>query len=202
MTQKLSPFDIEIETTIIVDAQQGKLVAHEQIFRVFSKPVFNLSYRLCGNKELAEDVLQNCFLRLFNRISSYRCQAPFGFWLRKVAINECLMVLRKKRQLPEVVSLDVAEDYTKVHQLSAQSLEAEDVSHQVVVQATLEKVLAELPDQIRIVLWLKEIEGFSHQEIAEIMGKTESFSKSLVSRAFKRLRGCFAVNEPVQVEGK
>lgn len=202
MKPKLSPFDIAIDAAVVVSAQNGEERAFEEIFNNFSKPVFNLAYRFCNDKQLSEDILQNSFIKVFNSIHTYRCESPFGFWLRKVAINESLMLLRQQKRLPKVMSIDQYQaSHSNDEELSQLMAEVQvvDSSHQVVIESTLNKALALLPQQTRIVLWLKEVEGFSHKEIAEIMGQSESFSKSTVSRAFQRLRNCFiSTNQPQQ----
>ncbi len=195
MTTNNSPFNIAIELSVITRAQKGDLAAHEAFFKLFSKPVYNLALRLCNQKELAEDVLQNTFLKIINGIGSFQCQAPFGMWLRKVAINECLMLLRKNKQLPNFVSFENSDEFNNVIEFDLQEKSNNCEIHHYQVRSTLEKTLAQLPAQTRVVLLLKEVEGYSHQEIAELMGKSESYSKSLLSRAFKRLRECFANTE-------
>ena len=82
MKPRLSPFDIAIDAAVVVSVQNGEECAFEEIFNHFSKPVFNLAYRFCNDKQLSEDILQNCFIKVFNNIHTYRCESPFGFWLR------------------------------------------------------------------------------------------------------------------------
>jgi len=144
---------------------------------------------------MAEDVLQNTFLKIINGINSFQCQAPFGMWLRKVAINESLMLLRKNKQLPNFISFENTDEFNNVIEFDLQEKSNDCEIHHYHVRSTLEKTLAQLPAQTRVVLLLKEVEGYSHQEIAELMGKSESYSKSLLSRAFKRLRECFAISD-------
>lgn len=192
MKENNSLFSQTIEPSLITRAQQGDLTAHEAIFKCYSKATYILALRLCNQKEMAEDVLQNTFIKVIDGIDSFQCQAPFGMWLRKIAVNESLMILRKNRQLPQLVSYEHSDTLNNVIELDLQTKQQHCAIHQYQVQSTLEKTLAQLPAQTRLVLWLKEIEGYSHQEIAELMGKSESFSKSLLSRAFGRLRTCFS----------
>lgn len=195
-----SPFNLAIELSVITRAQGGDLTAHEEFFKIFAKPIYNLALRLCNQKELAEDALQNTFLKVINGIGSFQCQAPFGMWLRKVAINECLMLLRKNKQLPNFISFENTDEFNNVIEFDLKEKSNDCEIHHYQVRSTLEKTLAQLPTQTRIVLLLKEVEGYSHQEIAELMGKSESYSKSLLSRAFKRLRECFAMSDMNTIE--
>ncbi|WP_284245100.1 RNA polymerase sigma factor [Thalassotalea insulae] len=185
---------------MITRAQRGDLSAHEKLFIQFSTPVFNLALRLCNQKELAEDVLQNTFVNVIKGIDGFQCQAPFGMWLRKIAVNESLMMLRKNKKLPDFIAFDSMEDFDNVIELGTQGATQSCGIHQYQVQSTLEKTLAELPDASRIVIWLKEVEGYSHQEIAELLGKSESYSKSILSRAFKSLSRCFGVTDEAEKE--
>jgi RNA polymerase sigma factor (sigma-70 family) len=190
--KKTTPsFTLAIAPAVITRAQQGDLAAHEMFFKHFSKPVYNLALRLCNQKELAEDVLQNTFLNVFDNVDTFQSQAPLGLWLRKIAVNESLMMLRKNRQLANFVSFEDHETFDNALELAANVSQENGDIHQFQVQSSLEAILVQLPSQTRLVLWLKEVEGYSHQEIAELTGKTESFSKSLLSRTFKRLRSCF-----------
>ena len=191
MISNCSPFNLSVEPSVIARAQQGDLAAHGIFFGQFSKPVFNLALRLCNRRDLAEDALQNTFLKVISGIEGFQCQAPFGMWLRKIAINESLMILRKNKSLPDFVPLDSMNDSGNVIELNALTDHKQCGIHQYQVQSTLGKVLSQLPESARIVVWLKEVEGYSHQEIAHLMGKTESYSKSILSRAFKSLRQSF-----------
>lgn len=192
MKDNASPFNLAIEPSVISRAQSGDLSAHEVFFNHFSKPVFNLAFRLTNQREMAEDVLQNTFLKVLNGIESFQCQAPFGMWLRKIALNESLMLLRKNKRLSDFVHLGSSDEFDNVIELGSHEKPQRCEIHQYQVESTLEKTLAELPNATRVVIWLKEVEGYSHQEIADMMGKTESYSKSLLSRAFKNLRSCFS----------
>ncbi|MBV1911449.1 MAG: RNA polymerase sigma factor [Kangiellaceae bacterium] len=192
MKDKESPFNMAIEPSVISRAKNGDLSAHEVLFNSFSVAVFNLAYRLTSQREMAEDVLQNTFIKVLDGVESFQSQAPFGMWLRKIAINESLMLLRKNKRLDDHHHLNSGDEiYNIAEFINLENLDRAGI-HQYQVESTLEKTLAKLPSATRIVIWLKEVEGYSHQEISVMMGKTESYSKSLLSRAFKTLRECFS----------
>ncbi len=200
MKDRISPFSLAIEPSVISRAHCGDLSAHEVFFNHFSKPVYNLAFRLTNQREMAEDILQNTFIKVLNGIGSFQCQAPFGMWLRKIAINESLMLLRKNKRLSYFVHLAGGDDFDNVIELSSHENPQRCEIHQYQVESTLKKTLADLPDATRVVIWLKEVEGYSHQEIADMVGKTESYSKSLLSRAFKNLRSCFSTKLSSDIE--
>jgi len=173
MKEKTSHFNLAVEPSVISRAQNGDLSAHEVFFNHFSNPVFNLAYRLTNQREMGEDVLQNTFIKVLIGIENFKCQAPFGMWLRKIAVNESLMLLRKNKHLRDHERLANDETYDISKLVTHKNPERGGV-YQDQVESTLEKILAELPDATRIVIWLKEVEGYSHQEISVMMGKTES----------------------------
>lgn len=195
MNSKKSKFDLNVDVSLIHEAQQGNLTAHESLFKLFSRPTFNLALRFCNQREIAEDILQDTFVKVLKNIRTFKCEAPFGMWLRQIAVNEALMHLRHKRLLPDLLNEDISDTLSNVIDFGYLHGEHDQEANNVQVHATLERVLAQLPAQTRVALWLKEVEGYSHKEIAQLMGKSESFSKSLVARAFKRLKLCYSDNE-------
>lgn len=149
--------------------------AHAELFNRFAAPVFTLACRLVKRRDVAEEVLQETFLDVMRRIASYRGEAPFGFWLRRIAVNRCLMVLRSYWEQHAEVLDDELPDL------------AGDLNR-ALLNADLESLLERLPAVSRTVLWLHDVEGYTHQEIAALLGKSTSFSKSQLARSHVRLR--------------
>jgi len=170
-----SPFDLEVPQSLIARAQTGELAAFEQLYRCFERPVYTLALRMLGDAEAARDVLHDAMLKAFQRIAQYRGDAPFWAWLRQIALNETLMRLRSRRDDAAEVALDALRDEAPAPWVIADA-------------AGLERALATLPATTRSVLWLYHVEGYSHPEIAERMGKSVSFSKSQLARGTARLR--------------
>jgi RNA polymerase sigma-70 factor (ECF subfamily) len=186
-TNQTSAFAIDVPATLLARAQAGDRAAFEQLYRWFERPVFTLALRLCGDREEASDVLQDTMLKLFDRIGDYRALggAPFWGWLRQVAVNEALMRLRRGERLAQALPGDdlLPDD------LSPPPAAAADA-------AALQRALAALPAATRSVLWLYHAEGYTHEEIAALMQRTPSFSKSQLARGTRRLR---ALLEPAQL---
>jgi len=113
---------------------------------------------------------------VLSKIASFRGESGFGFWVRRIAVNKCLMHLRSSWVARR--SADEPPEQA-AHDQSVERLES---------QAVLEAALAALSPVARAVVWLHDVEGYSHREIAESMGKTTSFSKSQLARAHERLR--------------
>ncbi len=182
-TAVTSPFsDFEVPPSLIARARAGELRAFEQIYRRFERPMYTLALRMLGDAEAARDVLHDAMLKAFQRIGQYRNEAPFWAWLRQIALNEALMRLRTRRDVDAEFDIDAIGDDTAAPWTQADG-------------ATLDRALSDLPATTRSVIWLYHVEGYSHPEIAEMMGKTTSFSKSQLARGTARLR---ALLDPVQ----
>ena len=172
-----SGFAIHVPDRLLRRARTGERAALEQICRWFERPVFTLALRLTGDRDQAADVMQETLLKAIAKLDEFRGEAPFWGWLRQIAVNEALMQLRRRRRLEE--SLDDGD------------FEPEDLSPPpaaAVDAVVLWRALAALPAATRTVLWLYHAEGHTHEEIAALMQRTPSFSKSQLARGGRRLR--------------
>ncbi len=187
-----SSFAIDVPAGLLADARAGRAAAFEQLYRWFERPVFTLALRLCGDREEAQEVLQDTMLKLFRQLHAYRGDggSPFWGWLRQIAVNEALMRLRRGRhQVMESTEESgewehAGEDFAPPPPAAADA-------------ALLQRALLELPPLTRSVLWLYHAEGYTHDEIAALMQRTPSFSKSQLARGIRRLRTMLHIEEPV-----
>lgn len=182
MKKNKSQFSLAIRKQLIKKAQKGDMLSHEFIYRSFSDAVYHLALSITNNVQVAEDILQNTFINVLNKVHNYRFKAPFGMWLRKITVNQTLMYIRANSP-KEKIHKTVTDNIIELKN-AGNSIEIEQSN----VQLDLKYLLSQLPLQTRTVLWLKEVEGYTHSEIAKIMGKTESYSKSLVARTYETLR--------------
>jgi RNA polymerase sigma factor (sigma-70 family) len=180
-----SLFEFEVPQTLIARARAGELGAFEQIYRRFERPVYTLALRMLGEPESARDTLHDAMLKAFQRLDQYRSEAPFWAWLRQIALNETLMRLRKRRDVESDTDMDLIGDDAPAPWILADAI-------------NLERALGTLSDTARSVVWLYHVEGYSHPEIAAMMGKTISFSKSQLARGTSRLRAMLDPDEPDQ----
>ncbi len=171
--------DIQIDPAVIKRAACGERKAHEILYRAYATPVYSLCLRFTRVPAHAEDLLQETFMEVIRSIGQFRGDAPLGGWIRQVAVSKALMFLRSSWQRH---GRSLEEDWEQVLPAGPAVADANDDA------IDLEAALAELPDAARAVVWLHDVEGFTHREIAALMGKTESFSKSQLSRAYRRLR--------------
>jgi RNA polymerase sigma-70 factor (ECF subfamily) len=180
--------DIQIDAAIVRRAARGDAKAHEIIYRAFSSPVYSVGLRFTRVPAHAEDLLQETFIEVMRSIGKFRGEAPLGSWIRRIAVSKALMFLRSAWHSRGQSLDDDWDDMTpgrvETHGVSGRPDEALD----------LDAALANLPAVSRAVVWLHDVEGFTHKEIAGLMGKTESFSKSQLSRAYQRLRPMLAAS--------
>jgi RNA polymerase sigma factor (sigma-70 family) len=170
-----SPFEIELDDLTLARARRGDLDACESIFRKFNQPAYSVAYRVCQCRELAQEITQEAFITVFRKLGQFRGDAPFWGWLRRVVVNHAISSLRKA---PKADPVELQDYHGK----------AESASDQVGLAMDLEAALAVLGTQDRTIVWLHDVEGYNHREIADLFGKTESFSKTRLSRARSRLR--------------
>jgi RNA polymerase sigma-70 factor (ECF subfamily) len=170
-----TPFDIELDEITLAQARRGQMPACERIFRAFQQPAYSVAFRICQCRETAEEITQEAFITAFRKIRQFRGDAPFWGWLRRVVVNHAITTIRRN---------------SKVNAIEFQDYLASDAGEQdsVGLAMDLQAALAALDVRDRAVVWLHDVEGYGHQEIAELFGKTESFSKTRLSRARARLR--------------
>ena len=165
-----------VEPAIVADAQRGDSSAQAHLYEALAPMVYTLARRMLTSPSLAEDVLQETFVEVLRKLHTFRGEAGVGFWVRRIAVNKCLMYLRSSWHSRRV-------DTDAIESLCP-PVQAPVAEHQI----ALENALAELPETSRAVVWLHDVEGYTHKEIGTMMGRTTSFSKSQLARAHQRLR--------------
>ncbi len=139
--------------------------------------MFNVSMRIANDYADAEDILQDSFLSAFQNLQAFKGDSTFGAWLKRIVVNNSISLIQKKRlNLTPLEGYDVAD--------IPEGPDEEELSFQV---ENVRRSIQQLPDGYRVVVSLYLLEGYDHQEIAEILGITESTSKSQYSRARKKL---------------
>jgi RNA polymerase sigma-70 factor (ECF subfamily) len=181
--------DIEVDPGIVRRAARGDARAHEIIYRAFATPVYSICLRFTKVPAHAEDLVQETFIEIMRSIGQFRGDAALGSWIRRIAVTKALMFLRSAWTKRGQALADDWDDTTAGEPASY------GISSHPDDALDLDAALASLPDVSRAVVWLHDVEGFTHKEIAGLMGKTESFSKSQLSRAYQRLRPMLEINE-------
>lgn len=169
---------LSVPDDVLARARVGERTAQEQLYRELSKPVYNLIRRLVVRPAIAEELLQDVFIEILNKVSQYNASGSFIGWVRSIAVNKALMYLRSPwhRSLEWLGSDGVA----LLH------LEAVGMSEEM--DRDLQRAISKLPAASRAVVWLHDVEEMTHAEIARLFGRTVSFSKSQLARAHEQLR--------------
>ncbi|MEG6521951.1 sigma-70 family RNA polymerase sigma factor [Desulfotomaculum sp. 1211_IL3151] len=152
---------------LIDQAIQGNAASYETIVKLTQSGIYNLAFRILNNREEAQDATQEAFIKLYQALPSYRGEARFTSWFYRIAINVCLDRYRRNKRIRE----NTVPEYTE--HLSPLSTNGQSNPEQI-YQAKqkllgLQKAIDELPVKYRTVIVLRHMEGFSYQEIAEIM---------------------------------
>jgi RNA polymerase sigma-70 factor (ECF subfamily) len=170
-----SPFEIELDEMTLAQARRGQVGACERIFRTYQQPAYSVAYRICHCRETAQEITQEAFITAFRKIRQFRGDAPFWGWLRRVVVNHAISTLRRG---PRDAALELQDWHAP----------ADGEQEQVGLAMDLEAALGALDADDRAVVWLHDVEGYGHEEIAKLFGMTESFSKTRLSRARSKLR--------------
>jgi RNA polymerase sigma factor (sigma-70 family) len=178
--------EIEMPDDLLERARSGDEPARVVIYTATAPATFALVRRLIGNRAVAEDLFQETMMTLFERLPEFRGEAPLGAWLRQIAISKCLMFLRSPWHRARLQLDRHAEE-------AALALDPCSLSTPAPREEGLdvERALASLSPTARAVVWLFEVEGYSHEEIASFFGRSISFSKSQLARAHVKLREWF-----------
>jgi RNA polymerase sigma-70 factor, ECF subfamily len=175
------------EAEAIRRAQAGDAAAFEHLFQLHSRRVYALCLRMVGNPADAEDLAQEAFLQLFRKIATFRGESAFSTWLHRMTVNVVLMRLRKKSlptdSLEESLEPD-SENSGPKRDVGAPDLRLSGAVDRVNLERSIEK----LPPGYRTVFILHDVQGYEHNEIAEIMGCSVGNSKSQLHKARTRLR--------------
>ena len=164
---------------MIESCMKGDVRAQYQLYSLYSKAMYNICYRMTNVQEEAEDMLQESFSYAFSKLGSFRFESSFGAWLKRIVVNTCINHLKKKR-------LDLV--YTEQHD---DPLPEDDFVDYAEIKFRADKVMKameKLPQGYRVVFSLYLLEGYDHGEIAEILGISESTSKSQFLRAKQKLK--------------
>lgn len=181
-------FAAELDPSIISAAQCGNEHAHAAIYSHYSGRLYTLIYRLVPRRAQAEDLLHEVFVEVLRSVGSYSGSGSFGGWLRTIAVNKSLMHLRSPWHRSMLWVDESPEQLRDAHGV-VMPIDAACNS-----QRDLESALRKLTPLSRAVVWLHDVEGYTHGEIATALGRTASFSKSQLARAHLRLRELLTID--------
>lgn len=172
--------DIRLDECVIAAARAGDESAQCAIYAALAPATFGLIRRLVGAKSTAEDLFQETMITVYQQLGAFRGEAPLGAWVRRIAVSKSLMHLRSPWHRARLGFSGTSEDDPLNVSLATPGPTVDGLD--------VERALASLAPTARAVVWLYEVEGYSHEEIARVFGRTVSFSKSQLARAHRRLR--------------
>jgi RNA polymerase sigma-70 factor (ECF subfamily) len=175
--QRLS--EIQVPEDELRAARAGDVAARGALFERMAPATLGIIRRLVAQKAMAEDLLQDTLIAMFEHLDDYRGEAPFGVWVRSIAVSRCLMAFRSPWHRARVA----LESWTE--ESWGGPSEAESRTSDLI---DLDRALARLSPVTRAVVWLYDVEGWSHEEISKAFDRTLSFSKSQLARGHARLR--------------
>ncbi|HEX9726920.1 MAG TPA: sigma-70 family RNA polymerase sigma factor [Gemmatimonadales bacterium] len=178
---------------VVAHAQRGSELAFRELIRRYQRPIFSLVYRMVRDRELAEDLAQETFIKVLNHIDSYRPEHKFSSWIFKIANNAAIDHLRRKEL--DTLSLEGAPDAVTIQRQEAtalqvgsrgesplEELEARELGSQI------ENAIAQLRPEYRACIILRHVEGRPYEEIAETLGLPLGTVKTYIHRARAELR--------------
>ena len=173
--------DMDLSPGTLERARAGEIDALEAIYCSFAPGVTTLARRLLGRLTAAEDLAQDVFVDVLTKLDQYDGRGSFAGWVRRITVTRCLMQLRS----PWRRGLRVA---TPVGAGRAPSADEPIAPEGAELDLDLERALDRLGETARLVVWLHDVEGYTHAEIGTLLGGTSSLSKSQLARAHERLR--------------
>jgi RNA polymerase sigma-70 factor (ECF subfamily) len=184
-TNKTPASKAATETQVIARAQRGDEEAFAALFETHKRRVYSLCLRMTGNTAEAEDLTQEAFLQLFRKISTFRGESAFSTWLHRLAVNVVLMHLRRKGlQQTSLDEVDTSQDEPVKRDYGSDDRRLTGSVDRI----GLQKAIGDLPPGYRTVFVLHDVEGYEHNEIAEIMKCSVGNSKSQLHKARMKLR--------------
>ncbi len=170
----------EIHRDIIEKCKRGNAKAQYQLYNLYARAMYNVCMRMMNSREAAEDMLQESFSEAFARLDSYRYEAAFGAWLKRIAINKCINEINRRR-----VDLEFFDDMYYFDDKDDAEKDPDDGKMTV---ANIKMAMEKLPKGSRMIFSLYLLEGYDHVEIAQILNISESNSKSQYMRARLRVK--------------
>ena len=163
---------------IIEESRKGSPRAQYRLYNLYAKAMLNVSYRMMGSVEAAEDVLQDAFTEAFRMLHTYRYDSAFGAWLKRIVVNRSINEIKRKK-----ADLVYLEDMGQFNNDTHNDEELNEIS-----VPAIKKAMEQLPQGNRVIFSLYLLEGYDHREIAQILNTSESNSKSQYMRAKQKIR--------------
>lgn len=175
-------------SALVADVLAGHTDAFEDIVRAYEKNVYNIALRLCGDREDALDIAQESFLKVYRSLHLFRGEGRFSVWLYRIVSNTALDYLRaRSRRAEDSLTVEDADGESSEREIADLSAAPEALLERKLTRQAVQRCLLRLPEDQRKILLLREIEGFSYEEIGRILSLESGTVKSRIFRARKKL---------------
>jgi RNA polymerase sigma factor (sigma-70 family) len=171
---------IHRDRDLVEKAKGGNQLAQYQLYQKYSRAMFNVCYRMLNSFEEAEDVLQDAFTDVFNRLHSFRFESSIGSWIKKVVINRCINTLKKKK-----LDVQLSDDMMKYETFDTEVVNDSKINYEV---DRVKEALTTLSEGYRVIFSLYAFEGYDHEEISQILNISVSTSKTQYMRAKNKIK--------------
>ena len=178
------------EKLLIEKAQSGDPIAFEDLIAIHQKNIFSIAYRIAGNQNDAEDMAQEVLIKIFKNLNQFKGNSKFSTWLYRVTTNTCLD-MKKKIMKHSSYSLDQnleTDEGSISTEIQDNSPTPEQYAEQNAVQRAVNQAISNLNDQHKKVIILRDVQGFSYEEIADMLGCSVGTVKSRINRARAQLK--------------
>ncbi len=175
---------MDLNKQLIAGMKNGDADAFEQCYRILSPTIYTAILKICRNRDSADDLLHDSFLDAFDKIASYDSSNSFIAWLKRIAFNNTFNYLKKQKNT-----------FQLINNLATETLHEKSVADAYDDTDLLSKLMVSVPTNHRVILWLFVVEQYSHEEIALLVSKSPSYSKSIVSRCLQKLKDNVKENE-------
>lgn len=167
---------MKIDKSLVNLMRKGNESAFTLCYQNLSPFIYSVAFRICGRAAIAEEITQDSFIKAFNNLEQLKKDTHFIPWIKRIAFNYTVTHLRKDKES------------ALIDELVPDTFLAKEFDNSIIQQNQLEFLLSHISSDAKLIIWLFIVEGYSHKEIATLTNKTESYSKSIVSRSLAKLR--------------
>lgn len=190
------------EKLLLERSKAGDVEAFEKLIEIYQKKIFNLAYRIVGNFDDAGDLTQEALIRIFKSIANFKEQSSFSTWVYRITTNVCLDEIRKKKNR-RMLSLDEeihVEDGEMKRQIMSDDPLPDEVAEREELRSIVSSAIDSLPEEQRIMITLRDIQGLSYDEIAEVLNCPAGTVKSRINRSRQALRNVLMTKRELLIE--
>jgi len=191
------------EKNLLERAKSGDIAAFEQLIDSYQRKIFNIALRMLGNYDDAGDLTQEVLIRIYRSIRSFKEQSSFSTWIYRITTNVCLDEIRKRKNR-KVISLDEEikfDDGDMKRQIESDEPTPEETAETEDLKKIVNDAIARLNEEHRIVIVLRDIQGLSYEEIAEVLKCPEGTVKSRINRARQALKNILVSKRELLLDG-